>query len=223
MNAVTLLKSDHRKLEGLFDRYRSASTGKSGIVLEITRQLSMHMDAEERELYPVLRTSISDGERLVNDAVMEHKKARGLLAELERADTGSFDMDAKVATLRRAVDHHVRDEEEEIFPKAAESLGKNRLDDLGARIAKAKKSAPKRPPSSAARNSPGASVGGIIAAATDRVKNLLTADDRKPPQRAKRKLRPAAKRTRSASTSRRAKRSTKSRKVKKGAVSRARS
>ena len=125
MNAVTLLKSDHRKLEGLFDRYRSASSGKSksGIVLEITRELSMHMDAEERELYPVLRTSISDGERLVNDAVMEHKEARGLLAELERADTGSFDMDAKVATLRRAVDHHVRDEEEEIFPKAEESLG----------------------------------------------------------------------------------------------------
>src|SRR5438270_152508 len=60
MNAVTLLKSDHRKLEALFDRYRSASTGKSGIVLEITRQLSMHMDAEEREVYPVLRKSISD-------------------------------------------------------------------------------------------------------------------------------------------------------------------
>jgi len=217
MNAVTLLKSDHRKLEALFDRYRSASTGKSGIVLEITRQLSMHMDAEERELYPVLRTSISDGERLVNDAVMEHKEARGLLAELERADTGSFDMDAKVATLRRAVDHHVRDEEEEIFPKAEESLGKNRLDGLGARIAKAKKSAPKRAPSSAARNSPGASVGGIISAATDRMKNLLTSNERKPAPKGKKRPRRAPKRTVSARSARRAKTTRKSRKLKKRA------
>jgi hemerythrin-like domain-containing protein len=217
MNAVTLLKSDHRKLEALFDRYRSASTGKSGIVLEITRQLSMHMDAEEREVYPVLRTSISDGEQLVNDAVIEHKEARGLLAELERADTGSFDMDSKVATLRRAVDHHVRDEEEEIFPKAEKSLGKNRLDDLGARIAKAKKSAPKRPPSSAVRNSPGASVGGILSAATDRMKNLLTSNERKPASKGKKRPRRAPKRTGSARSVRRAKTTTKSRKLKKRA------
>jgi hemerythrin superfamily protein len=236
MNAVTLLKQDHRKVESLFERYRSAIEGKAEILLDITRELSRHMDAEERELYPVLRTSIPDGESLMNDAVTKHKEARGLLVDLSRADAGSFDMDAKVATLQRAIDHHVRDEEDEIFPKAQEALGKKRLEELGGRIAKAKKSAPQRPASSAARSSPGSSVGGMITAATDRVKNLLASTQRKSPRRAARsrrlqkrtsrakasaaksatKPRRAPKRTGAPrSASRRAKTSTKSRKPKK--------
>src|SRR5262245_4139408 len=82
MNALTLLKRDHRNVESLFERYRSASTGKSEILRHITQELSMHMDAEERELYPVLRMSISDGDDLMKDAVKEHEEARGLLADL---------------------------------------------------------------------------------------------------------------------------------------------
>ena len=186
MNAVSLLKSDHRKVESLFERYRATSNGKAEIIREITRELSMHMDAEEREVYPVFRKSIPDGESLMEDAVTEHEEARGLLAELARAEEGSFDTDAKMATLRRAIDHHVKDEEQTIFPEAQKSLGKHALEELGARIEKAKRSAPERPPSSAARKSPGSSVGGILAAATDRVVNMLTPDERRPPRRASR-------------------------------------
>jgi hemerythrin superfamily protein len=193
MNAVTLLKSDHRKVERLFERYRSGLNGKPRILREILRELSMHMDAEERELYPVLRTSISDGENLMNEAVKEHKEAAGLLVELERADMSSFDMDAKVATLRRAVEHHVKEEEEEIFPKMEESLGTQRLDELGTLIRRAKRSAPKSPSRSAVRNSPGSSMGGIISAAADRVKDLVSPGERKP-------ARPASRRGRSRKT-----------------------
>jgi hemerythrin-like domain-containing protein len=174
MNAVVLLKRDHRSVERLLERYRTATKSKRVIVDEITRELSAHMAAEERELYPVLRTAFENGASLMNDAEKEHSEARGLLVELGRLEEGSFGMDAKVATLRGAIAHHVQDEEEEIFPKAERSLGKAALNELGARIARAKKSAPERPSSSAAKNSPGASVTGVASAAVDRITRMFS-------------------------------------------------
>jgi hemerythrin superfamily protein len=187
MNAVTLLKRDHRNVEGLFERYRTTSNGKRDIIDEITRALSAHMDAEERELYPVLRESLAEGRSLMDDAVKEHNEARAILAELETADATSFDTDAKVATLRRAIEHHVSEEESDLFPQAQQSLGTRRLDEIATRIERAKLTAPEHPPSSASRNAPGVSVGGVLAAAADRVKNLFSAEEqRKAPRRAAR-------------------------------------
>jgi hemerythrin-like domain-containing protein len=150
-----------------------ATKGKRAIVDEITRELSAHMSAEERELYPVLREAIDNGPWLMNDAAKEHSEARGLLAELQGLEEGSFEMDAKVATLRGAIAHHVEDEEEEIFPQAQLTLGKEALSQLGVRIARAKQSAPERPSSSAAKNSPGASVTGVASAAVDRMTRMF--------------------------------------------------
>jgi hemerythrin superfamily protein len=173
MNAVALLKKDHRSVERLLERYRVATRGRRAIVEEITRELSAHMAAEEKELYPVLRQAIENGPSLMRDAGKEHSEARGLLAELSRVEDGSFEMDAKVATLRGAIAHHVKDEEAEIFPKAERALGDARLNELGTRIARAKRSAPQRPSRSAARNSPGASVTGVASAAMDRVRSMF--------------------------------------------------
>ena len=89
------------------------------------------MAAEERELYPVLRRAIDNGPALMSDAEKEHSEARGLLSELKSLEEGSFAMDAKVATLRGAIAHHVKDEEEEIFPNAERTLGADALNDLG--------------------------------------------------------------------------------------------
>jgi hemerythrin superfamily protein len=180
MNAIRLLENDHRKVEGLFERYRATSDGRREIVEGIARELSIHMAAEEKEFYPVIRTAISDGESLVRDAVKEHQEAKGLLAELAKLDLGTFDMDAKVATLRMAIAHHVKDEEEEIFPKMAKALGTKRLDELGSRIERAKKSAPKRQDPAAAAHSPGTSLTGTASAAADRLANYLSPEERKP-------------------------------------------
>lgn len=179
MNAIRLLENDHRKVEGLFERYRATSDGKREIVGDITRELSIHMAAEEKEFYPAIRTLISDGESLVRDAVKEHQEAKGLLAELAKLDLG-FDMDAKVATLRKAIEHHVKDEEEEIFPKLAKALGTKRVDELGSRIERAKKSAPTRPERAAAVHSPGTSLTGTASAAADRLANYFSPQERKP-------------------------------------------
>ena len=131
MDAASLLKQDHRQVESLLEQYRSATANsKQALLAEITRELTGHMEAEEAVLYPVLRTSIPDGEDLMEDAVEEHNEAKGLLAELEDMEIGSA-ADSKVATLQKAVEHHVQEEEEEIFPMMLESLSSSRLEDLG--------------------------------------------------------------------------------------------
>ena len=130
MNVVTLLTNDHRTVEALLERYRSATNeAKRPLLDEITRDLTKHMDAEESVLYPLLRTSIPRGEELMAEAVEEHKKAKGLLAELQSTEAGSFDMDSRVATLRGAIQHHVREEEGTIFPEMQKSLEDGLLED----------------------------------------------------------------------------------------------
>ena len=170
MDAASLLKQDHRQVESLLEQYRSATANsKQALLAEITRELTGHMEAEEAVLYPVLRTSIPDGEDLMEDAVEEHNEAKGLLAELEDMEIGSLAADSKVATLQKAIEHHVQEEEEEIFPMMLESLSSSRLEDLGKEIEDAKKFAKDRPPRSAAKDSPGSSVAGMVTAANDRL------------------------------------------------------
>jgi Hemerythrin HHE cation binding domain. len=170
MDAASLLKQDHRQVESLLEQYRAATANsKQALLGEITRELSRHMEAEEAVLYPVLRTAVPDGESLMEDAVEEHNEAKGLLAELEDMEIGSLAADSKVATLRKAIEHHVQEEEEEIFPMMLESLSRSRLEDLGKEIEDAKKSAKDRPPRSATKDSPGSSVAGIVTAAKDRL------------------------------------------------------
>ena len=170
MNVITLLTNDHRTVEALLERYRSATNeAKRPLLDEITRELTKHMDAEESVLYPLLRTSIPRGEELMAEAVEEHKKAKGLLAELQSTEAGSFDMDSRVATLRGAIQHHVREEEK--------SLEDALLEELGDQIEDAKRAAPEMPPGSAEKDSPGVSMGGVATAATDRLKNAVTGKD----------------------------------------------
>jgi hemerythrin superfamily protein len=176
MDAIRLLEKDHREVEQLFERYRRASDpkAKNRLIEQITEALSKHMAAEEQALYPVLRDGIPDGKSLMRDAVKEHREARGLLAEIASSAMGSFDMDAKVATLRLAIDHHVKDEEEKIFPRMRESMDAKTISAIGTRIAAAKKSSPAEPSRSAAKNSPGKTVRGVVSAAADRVSGLLS-------------------------------------------------
>ncbi|MGH7804284.1 MAG: hemerythrin domain-containing protein [Candidatus Binatia bacterium] len=178
MNVISLLKTDHRKVERLFERYGKTSdvARKRKILDELTRELSVHMVAEERVLYPVVRTSIEDGPALAKEAVEEHDSAKALLAELADRAPDTFDADAKVATLRQAVDHHVKEEEREIFPEMAKVLGAQRLSQIGAQLERDKKSAPVRPSKATAAKSPGASILGMAEAATQRVTRIFQSE-----------------------------------------------
>ncbi len=149
MDAITLLKEDHRTVEQLFKRFEQAGdrahVQKRQIVDRIIQELSVHAAIEEQVFYPVARTTVPDTEDIALESLEEHHVVKWLLAELVDMDPAQERFDAKVTVLIENVRHHVEEEENEFFPMVRKALGRNELADLGETLADAKASAPTRP------------------------------------------------------------------------------
>lgn len=149
MDAITLLKEDHRTVEQLFKRFEQAGdrahVQKRQIVDRIIEELSVHAAIEEQVFYPVARTTVPDTEDIALESLEEHHVVKWLLAELVDMDPAQERFDAKVTVLIENVRHHVEEEENEFFPMVRKALGRNELADLGETLADAKASAPTRP------------------------------------------------------------------------------
>jgi iron-sulfur cluster repair protein YtfE (RIC family) len=119
-DACALLDSDHQKVERLFAEYAAAtdSPTKSRLAQTICMELIVHTTIEEEIFYPAFRKAAGDN-KLVDEAEHEHHEARDLISQIEDAR----DMDPLMAKLRKAIDHHVREEREEMFPKARKAKG----------------------------------------------------------------------------------------------------
>jgi hemerythrin superfamily protein len=128
--------SDHRKVEDLFERYDSEKDGDEGTRREIAQQicneLTVHAQVEEEFLYPWLRENLDD-EELVEEAQVEHNTAKDLIAQIESADAVDAAFNAKVKVLAEYIKHHVKEEENEIFPEVRDK--KDELDEIGQQIA----------------------------------------------------------------------------------------
>jgi hemerythrin superfamily protein len=149
MDAITLLKEDHHAVEALFKKYeklgeRAAKT-KQSTVDKLVRLLSIHAAIEETVLYPYVREQAHELESTVLEALEEHLVAKWELDALERMKPSDERFDAKVAVLTESVRHHVKEEEKELFPKLREKFSRSELQELGDKLAKAKRSAPTRP------------------------------------------------------------------------------
>ena len=133
-DAIALLKADHEAVNQLFAEYektRSVSTKKS-LVAEICNALSVHAQIEEEIFYPAVKTALKD-KLLVPEATVEHTTVKELIAQLQGVEPDGEMYDAKVKVLSEYVKHHVKEEQNEMFPKAkASSLD---MADLGARMA----------------------------------------------------------------------------------------
>jgi hemerythrin superfamily protein len=139
--AVELLEADHRKVEGLFEDYdqakESEDEGRKDIAERICGELTVHAQVEEEIFYPWLRENLAEDEmELVAEAEVEHATAKDLIAQLEGADAVDEAYDAKVKVLSEYIKHHVKEEENEIFPKVSEH--KEELDELGQEMASRK-------------------------------------------------------------------------------------
>ncbi|MDP9301673.1 MAG: hemerythrin domain-containing protein, partial [Actinomycetota bacterium] len=121
MDAITLLKQDHRAVEDLFKRFEQAGprayATKRKIVDRIIRELSIHAAIEEQIFYPAVRESLHETEDQVLESLEEHHLVKVTLAELESADPKDERFDAKVTVLIENVRHHVQEEEGEMFPE----------------------------------------------------------------------------------------------------------
>jgi hemerythrin superfamily protein len=139
MNALEILKQDHQKVKGLFLEARHATDiGKrKDLFNQIDTELEVHAHIEETVFYP----AIEDHEELkdmVTEALEEHEEAKSLLEELEELGVESHEFGSKLQQLMEAVEHHVEEEEGEMFPKIREVFEEDELEHLGQDLESAK-------------------------------------------------------------------------------------
>ncbi len=145
-DALKLLRDDHEVVSALFERYeklmkRGTDAQKAEVARSICTELSIHATIEEEIFYPALRSQDPEAEALLDEADVEHAGVKALISQLETASPSDELFDAKVKVLGEYVKHHVKEEQNEIFPAARASNLDLKL--LGAELA-ARKSALKR-------------------------------------------------------------------------------
>ncbi|WP_129311429.1 hemerythrin domain-containing protein [Streptomyces sp. L2] len=175
MDALEVLKHDHRMVEQVFRDYDSAASDRQrrGVVELLVRELSQHAALEEMLVYPLARKVLPDGEQEIDEHLDEHMAVKKTLLALDKLDEGDRRTDDLVASLRRDVEEHIREEEGVLMPRLREAVPQQDLDELGELIGKAKQSAPTRPHPNAPTAPPALTLAAPLAAAYDRLRDRL--------------------------------------------------
>ncbi|MEJ7585179.1 MAG: hemerythrin domain-containing protein [Acidimicrobiales bacterium] len=178
MDAIRMLKDDHKTVEQLFKRFEKAGdralVEKREIVDRIVEELSVHAAIEEQLFYPVVRATVPDTEDIALESLEEHHIVKWVLSELDKMSPEDERFDAKVTVLIENVRHHVEEEEDEFFPMVRDELGRNALSDLGDAMTVAKKVAPTHPHPRSPDTPPGNLVVGTAAGVADRIGDTVS-------------------------------------------------
>lgn len=123
-DACDLLDADHKAVKKMFNEYEELTEAKGNtrekrraLAEKICNELMIHTQIEEEIFYPALRKPIKD-DLLMNEAEVEHASAKDLIAQIQGMDISDPMFDAKVKVLGEYIDHHVKEERNEMFPKA---------------------------------------------------------------------------------------------------------
>jgi hemerythrin superfamily protein len=149
LNAITVLKNDHKRVEQLFKKFEKlgegAESAKQALVKQIIEELTVHASIEEQVFYPASRREVEETEDTVLESLEEHHIVKWTLSELEKMKPSDERYDAKVSVLIESVRHHVEEEEQELFPEVSKKLTRKELNQIGEDLEKARLTAPKRP------------------------------------------------------------------------------
>ncbi|MET8638591.1 hemerythrin domain-containing protein [Streptomyces sp. NPDC004096] len=175
MDAIELLKHDHRVVEQLFRDYHAAASGpqRRAVVEILVRELSRHTTVEELMVYPLAREVLPDAEQVIDDHLAEHITAEKTLLALDRLGEDDTRESELVARLRQEIEEHLREEEGELMPRLRDAVSQRELDELGRLLARAKQTAPTRPHPNAPVEPPALAFAGPVAAAYDRLRDRL--------------------------------------------------
>jgi hemerythrin superfamily protein len=177
MDAINLLKQDHREVEALFKRFERAGDDahaqKKNIAEQIIKQLSIHAGVEEELFYPAARELSEDLQELVLESLEEHHVAKATLLELDKMSVKDERFDAKMTVLMENIRHHIKEEEGELFPKLREVMSRAQLEALAAAIKQAKRAAPTHPHPMAPDTPPGNFISDALAKVLDTGKDLM--------------------------------------------------
>jgi len=124
-DAIALLKGDHEEAKELFKRYeevkeRGNDDEKLTLAKEVCGSLLIHMEIEEKIFYPRVRQKIDDND-LMNEALVEHSGAKDLIRQIGELKPDDPMFDAKIKVLSEQIEHHVEEEESDMFPKVEDS------------------------------------------------------------------------------------------------------
>src|SRR5438067_1377097 len=130
MSAIDMLKQQHREVDELFEEFESAedSGEKHEIFSEMADKLAVHAAIEEKHFYP--STNTDETRELLLEAVEEHLTIKRVIADLLALPADDESFDAKVKVLMEQVQHHVKEEEKELFPKVKKLIDPETLDAL---------------------------------------------------------------------------------------------
>ncbi|HEX6525642.1 MAG TPA: hemerythrin domain-containing protein [Streptosporangiaceae bacterium] len=149
MDAITLLKDEHKTVETLFKEFEKAGDRavktKRKLVDQIIEELTTHAYIEETVFYPAARKAAPDTTSHVLESIEEHHVVVWMLSELAEMDPADERFTAKVTVLIENVRHHVKEEERDWFPEVRKTMGRKVLQQLGEELAAAKLHAPKDP------------------------------------------------------------------------------
>ena len=121
-NAIELLIADHENVRRLFDEYEELvddeadEEDRQALAEEICAMLTVHSMLEQEIVYPAAREAVEDQDML-DEAEVEHQNVDDMIAQIQEMDPSEELYDAKVKVLGEMVEHHVREEEDELFPK----------------------------------------------------------------------------------------------------------
>lgn len=132
INAITLLTEQHREVESLFEQFEKATdpADKDALFEEIADNLAAHSTIEEKIFYPAAYAK--ETQDLLKEAVEEHLSVKRLIADLLEMAPENENFSAKVKVLKEQVEHHVEEEEGELFKKVAKEIDRAKLEALGA-------------------------------------------------------------------------------------------
>lgn len=119
LNAIALLKADHKSVDALFAEYERARSPakKKALVQKICLELSVHAQVEEEIFYPAVKAALKD-KKLIPEAIVEQATMRDLIGQVKGIEPDGEMYDAKVKVLSEYVKHHVKEEHGEMFPNA---------------------------------------------------------------------------------------------------------
>ena len=175
MDAITLLKNDHKTVNGLFKQFEKlgdrATSSKRELVDKMIQELSVHAAIEELVFYPAVKGLSDDLKDHVLESLEEHHVVKWMLSELESMQPTDERFDAKVTVLIENVRHHVEEEETEFVPEVRDELGRKTLAEIGELLEKAKKTAPTHPHPKAPDEPPGNAIASMVSGLIDRVRD----------------------------------------------------
>jgi hemerythrin-like domain-containing protein len=178
MDAITMLKEDHQAVERLFKRFEKAGdrafAEKRRLADQIIESLSKHAVIEEQVFYPVARATVPGTEDVVLESLEEHHIVKWVLSELDGMDPADERFDAKMTVLIENVRHHVKEEEQDFFPKVRAELDRNALAEVGRAMATAKDQAPTHPHPRSPDTPPANLVASAGASVVDRLSDTVS-------------------------------------------------